>query len=193
MEVAGYSVLFFCVHVGVALKLLQLLQHFEHLPSPVSYIVSSMVKTRSFKPIVVNILREIGSKDPTDLVMDSGGTKSLASFLVGLSGEVPGAVLPLVSALLPHLSGESVTFRNGVLGVLGEVLRLLPCMEVGHTEEGAMSPQARDEMLQELINHIHDTHAFVRVKVLHILLQLCLIQVSWLIYSKIVWWRVWSR
>lgn len=112
--------------------------------------------------------------DPSDLAMDSSGTKSFASFQVMVSGQIPSLVLPAVPVLLPHLSGESTTFRNGVLGVLGELLRLLP----DSSDDGGLLPDTRDQMLLKLVDHLHDVNAFVRVKVLHILLQLCSVQVS---------------
>ena len=54
--------------------------------------------------------------------MDASGTRCLASFLVELSQRVPEAMLASISVLLPHLSGESYTMRNGVLAVVGEVV-----------------------------------------------------------------------
>ena len=130
------------------------------------------VRTQSCTAMVATIVREIGSKDPADLLMDGGGTKSLAAFLVSLSGDLAGHVMPAMTSLLPHLNGESITFRNGVLGVIGEMLRQLPCSELG-----PMTPEARDMMIQHLIGHVHDTHALVRVRSLHVLLQLADIQV----------------
>lgn len=109
--------------------------------------------------------------DPSDLAMDASGTKSFASFQVMLTGQIPSLVLPAVPVLLPHLNGESTTFRNGVLGVLGELLRLL-------SDSSVLMPDTRDQMLLKLVDHLYDINAFVRAKVLHILLQLCSVQVS---------------
>lgn len=66
--------------------------------------------------------RELGSKDPRDLALDTSGTRCFAAFLVEVAQSIPEAVLPTVSVLLPHLGGESYTMRNGVLGVLGEIV-----------------------------------------------------------------------
>ena len=160
--------------VGVAIKLIQLLQHFDHLANPIATIVSNIVKRNSFKTLVISIVQDIASKDPADLAMDASGTKTIANFLVVLSVEVPCALLPAVPVLLPHLGGESVTFRNCIFGVLGGLLRQLSKSK----EEPQMSTETRDMMLEQLSNHLHDTHAFVRVKVLHILQQLSLDEVS---------------
>ena len=156
------------------MKLIQLLQHFDHLVNPISTIVSTIVTKFSFKQIVLDMFREVGSKNPCDLAMDSSGTKSFASFLVAVSVQVPATVLPVVPVLLPHLSGESTTFRNGVIGVLGELLKL-PSDCSG---DASLLPDTRDQLLRKVLDRLHDTNAFVRVKVLHVLLQLCSVQVS---------------
>lgn len=158
---------------GVTLKLIQLLQHFEHLVIPISTIVTIAATKHSCSQMVLGMFREICSMDPSDLAMDTSGTKSFASFQVAVSGQIPALVLPAVPLLLPHLSGESTTFRNGVLEVLGELLRLL------YSGDGALSqPDPRNQMLLKVLDHLHDVNAFVRVKVLHILLELCSVQVS---------------
>lgn len=169
------------LYVGTGLKLVQLLQNFEHLVIPISNIVVGLATKYSCKQLVVDIFREICSMDPSDLAMDSSGTKSFASFQVMVSGQIPSLVLPAVPVLLPHLSGESTTFRNGVLGVLGELLRLLP-----DSSDEVLLPDTRDQMLLKLIDHLHDVNAFVRVKVLHILLQLCSVQVSYYVTTYVL-------
>lgn len=116
--------------------------------------------------------RELGSKDPRDLAIDSSGTRSFASFLVELCHLVPDCVLLSVSVLLPHLNGESYTFRNGVLGVMAEIL-----LHLHKSPLDDQSRQLRDSLFTRLEDHIHDTNAFVRVKVLQLLLQLITCQV----------------
>lgn len=116
--------------------------------------------------------RELGGKDPRDLSIDSSGTRSFASFLVELCHLVPECVLLSVSVLLPHLNGESYTFRNGVLGVMAELL-----LHLHKSPLDDQSRQLRDSLFTKLEDHIHDTNAFVRVKVLQLLLQLITAQV----------------
>ena len=117
--------------------------------------------------------REIGGKDPRDLAVDSSGTRSYAAFLVELSHLIPDSVLQCVSVLLPHLNGESYTFRNGVLGVIGELLLYLH-----GTSLDDQGRQLRDQLFSKLEEHIHDSNAFVRVKVLQLLMQLITSQVE---------------
>lgn len=157
------------------MKLIQLLQHFDHLATLISNIVVTAVIEYSCEQLALDMFREICSIDPSDLSMDSSGTKSFASFLVSVSGRTPSAVLPAVPVLLPHLSGESTAFRTGILGVLGELLKSLS----GSDAESNLVPDTRDEMLSKVIEHLHDINAFVRVKVLHVLLNLCSSQVRY--------------
>lgn len=121
----------------------------------------------------MTVTREIGRKDPHDLAMDSSGTKSYATFLVDLCHSCPSDVLSCVSVLLPHLNGESYTFRNGVLGVIGELL--------GHmTATPTLDDQGkslRDQLFERLQEHLHDTNAFVRIRVIQIFQQLVTAQV----------------
>ena len=126
--------------------------------------------------------RELGGKDPRDLAVDSSGTRSFATFLVELSHLVPDCVLLCVSVLLPHLNGESYTFRNGVLAVITEILiylhqrSLTDKLQLVNSDD--QTHQLRDSLFTKLEEHIHDTNAFVRVKVLQLLLHLVTSQVE---------------
>ena len=117
--------------------------------------------------------RELGGKDPRDLAIDSSGTRSFAAFLVELCHLTPDCVLLCVSVLLPHLNGESYTFRNGVLGVIVELL-----LHLHKTPLDDQGRQLRDSLFTKLEEHVHDTNAFVRVKVLQLMIQLVTSQVG---------------
>lgn len=193
--------------------MIQLLQHFDHLVSPLAHALAKFSTQFNCKNVTTEVVRyisllsppphphthsslpishlfslslaishhcnlppatrELGSKDPRDLAIDSSGTRSFAAFLVELSHLTPDCVLLCVSVLLPHLNGESYTFRNGVLGVMAELLLHLhqnPLDEQGR--------QLRDSLFVKLEEHVHDTNAFVRVKVLQLLMQLVTAQVK---------------
>lgn len=95
-------------------------------------------------------------------------------FLAEVGQSVPELVLPVVSVLMPHLLGESYTFRNCVLSVVGSLL--LHLSKVQGETSATNSP--RDQLLSKLMDHIHDSNAFVRVKVVSILQQLISSQVT---------------
>ncbi|XP_048728818.2 condensin complex subunit 1-like isoform X3 [Ostrea edulis] len=150
--------------LSASLKILQQLQHFEHLVSPLAELTNIITTDYSNKGVVAEIMREIGRKDPKDLVRDNTGTKSFATFLVELSEKVPGVMMSNISVVLCHLEGESYTMRNGVLGVMGEIL--LKVLSKEDLEDKLKD--TRDQFLEKLEEHIHDVNAFVRSRVLHI-------------------------
>ncbi len=122
-----------------------------------------------------NCSREMASNDPKDLTMDVSGTRCFAGFLVEVGGCVPALVLPVVSVLMPHLTGESYSFRNGVLSVLGHLL--LHLSKAG-SDTPTTTTSPRDQLLSKLLEHVYDTNAFVRVRVLQTMEHLVSSQVS---------------
>ena len=78
--------------------------------------------------------------------MDASGTRYFAAFLVEVSQRAPETMLASVSVLLPHLSGESYTMRNGVLASLGEVV----CHALSSPTCDEGSRATRDQLLDKL-------------------------------------------
>nr|KAG5706434.1 hypothetical protein BaRGS_032827 [Batillaria attramentaria] len=137
-------------------------------PVAVKKLVEVVVNNYGNKSIVGDIMREIGRMDPRDASRDTSGARAYSQFLVELAEKVPAAMLPNVSVVLTHLDGESYSLRNGVLGMMGEILiRVL-------SKEGLDQNQRinRDGFFDRLQDHIHDIHAFVRSKVLQIWLTI---------------------
>ncbi|XP_065053020.1 condensin complex subunit 1-like isoform X1 [Rhopilema esculentum] len=155
--------------LSASLKIIQLLQHFTHLVTPLAQAVETFVVEFGAKRIVADIIREIGRMDSTDLSRDVSGTRSFSQFVVELADRQASLVLPNISLLLSHLDGDSYSMRNGVLGVIGEiVVKVL-------SKEGldANLKNTREKFLDRLEEHLHDVHAFVRSKVLQIWHTLC--------------------
>ncbi|XP_066297362.1 condensin complex subunit 1-like [Branchiostoma lanceolatum] len=155
--------------LGASLKIIQLLQHFEHLASPMAQMVELFAQQFSAKSVISDIMREIGRMDPSKLVRDNSGTRSYAAFMVELAERVPALMLPNISVILCHLDGESYTMRNGVLGVMSEIV----IKELSKGDLDTKGKSARDQFLDCLEEHIHDVNAFVRSKVLTLWLHIC--------------------
>eukprot|EP00058_Branchiostoma_floridae_P028443 XP_002613934.1 hypothetical protein BRAFLDRAFT_283981 [Branchiostoma floridae] len=155
--------------LGASLKIIQLLQHFEHLASPMAQMVQMFSQQFGAKSVISDIMREIGRMDPSKLVRDNSGTRSYAAFMVELAERVPALMLPNISVILCHLDGESYTMRNGVLGVMSEIV----IRELSKGDLDAKGKNARDQFLDCLEEHIHDVNAFVRSKVLTLWLHIC--------------------
>ncbi|XP_078617056.1 condensin complex subunit 1-like isoform X2 [Branchiostoma floridae x Branchiostoma japonicum] len=155
--------------LGASLKIIQLLQHFEHLASPMAQMVQLFAQQFGAKSVISDIMREIGRMDPSKLVRDNSGTRSYAAFMVELAERVPALMLPNISVILCHLDGESYTMRNGVLGVMSEIV----IRELSKGDLDTKGKNARDQFLDCLEEHIHDVNAFVRSKVLTLWLHIC--------------------
>ncbi|KAJ8021490.1 Condensin complex subunit 1 [Holothuria leucospilota] len=155
--------------LSASVKLLLLLQHFEHLTIPLAQAIQTIVTVFGVKSIVGEIIRELGRMDQQDLARDNSGTRGYAGFISELSDLIPDAILPSISLLLIHLDGESYTMRNGVLTALGNIV----CKVLSGDGLTDKSRITRDQLLDKLEDHIHDVNAFCRSKALQIWLMLC--------------------
>ncbi|CAH2322684.1 condensin complex subunit 1 [Pelobates cultripes] len=150
--------------LSACVKVIQLLQHFDHLAPVLVHAVSLWATEYGMKPIVGEIMREIGQKCSQDLSREMSGVKALAAFLTELSERIPAIMMPSISVLLDYLDGESYVMRNAMLTVMGEmVIRVLSGDQLEEAEKNT-----RDHFLDTLQEHIHDVHTFVRSCVLQI-------------------------
>ncbi|CAB4041456.1 condensin complex subunit 1-like, partial [Paramuricea clavata] len=92
--------------LSVGVKVIQLLQHFEHMIAPMAQLVQVCAVEHGMRNIVVDILRELGRIDPKDLERDASGTRCYSDFLVELASRIPEHILPNISLLLCHLDTE---------------------------------------------------------------------------------------
>ncbi|XP_074654081.1 condensin complex subunit 1-like isoform X2 [Tubulanus polymorphus] len=154
--------------LGASLKIIQLLQHFEHLTSPLAQAVEMFVNEYGSKAIVGEIMREIGRMDARDLVRDNTATHAFSLFLTELAEKIPHVMLPNLSVLVHFLDDEPYTMRNCVLTMMGDILIITLSGE--NLDEKQKS--TRDSFLDQLEEHIHDVHAFVRAKVIQVWLRI---------------------
>uniref|UniRef100_H2ZI75 Condensin complex subunit 1 N-terminal domain-containing protein n=1 Tax=Ciona savignyi TaxID=51511 RepID=H2ZI75_CIOSA len=155
--------------LGASLKLVQMLQHFEHLALPVAEAVQLWVVTYKCKSLVSEILRELDHIPEKEFMRDGASTKTICSFILELARLLPDAVLINISLLLTRMDEESYLMRNSVLSVIGEII--MQCL----SKEGLdnQAKQARDQFLDILYDHANlDVNAFVRSRALHIWLNL---------------------
>ncbi|XP_041842693.1 condensin complex subunit 1 isoform X2 [Melanotaenia boesemani] len=150
--------------LGASVKVIQLLQHFEQLPSVFAQAVSVWSTEYGVKAIIGEVIREIGQKSSEDLAREGSGVKAFAYFLSELSALVPEFMIPNISVLITHLEGESHTMRVAVCEVLGEILVRVLCGD--SLDESGKSD--RDRFFDILQEHLHDTHSHVRARVLQV-------------------------
>ncbi|KAM9326257.1 condensin complex subunit 1 [Gastrophryne carolinensis] len=150
--------------LSVSVKVIQLLQHFEHLAPVLVQAVTLWATEYGMKALVGEIMRKVGEKSCQDLSKESSSVKTMAAFITQLSERIPATIMPNISVLLGYLDGEPYMMRNAVLTVMGEVVvRVLSGDQLGDAEKST-----RDNFLDTLQEHIHDVHTFVRSCVLQI-------------------------
>uniref|UniRef100_A0A3B3C1M4 Condensin complex subunit 1 n=1 Tax=Oryzias melastigma TaxID=30732 RepID=A0A3B3C1M4_ORYME len=150
--------------LGASVKVIQLLQHFEQLPSVFAQAVSVWSVEYGVRAIIGEVIREIGQKSSEELAREGSGVKAFSTFLSELSALVPELMIPNISVLITHLEGESNTMRVAVCEVLGEILmRVLSGDGLDDT-----SKADRDRFFDILQEHLHDTHSHVRTRVLQV-------------------------
>ncbi|XP_059114605.1 condensin complex subunit 1 isoform X1 [Peromyscus eremicus] len=150
--------------LSATVKIIQMLQHFEHLPSVLVAAVSLWATDYGMKSIVGEIVREIGQKGPQELSRDTAGAKGFAAFLTELAERVPAVLMSSMCILLDHLDGENYMMRNAVLAAMTEMI--LQVLKGDQLEETAR--ETRDQFLDILQAHGHDVNSFVRSRVLQL-------------------------
>ncbi|KAG8543015.1 hypothetical protein GDO81_025593 [Engystomops pustulosus] len=150
--------------LSVSVKVIQLLQHFEHLAPLLVHALSLWATEYGMKALVGEIMRKIGQKSCQDLSRESSAVKTLCSFITQLSEKIPAIMMPHISVLLDYLDSEPYMMRNAVLTVMGEtVIRVLSGDNLDESEKNT-----RDSFLDTIQEHIHDVNTYVRSCVLQI-------------------------
>ncbi|KAM3913353.1 condensin complex subunit 1 [Leptodactylus fuscus] len=150
--------------LSVSVKVIQLLQHFEHLAPVLVHALTLWATEYGMKSLVGEILRKIGQKSCQDLSRESSAVKTLYTFITQLSEKIPAIMMPHISVLLDYLDSEPYLMRNAVLTVMGETtIRVLSGDNLDESEKNT-----RDSFLDTLQEHIHDVNTFVRSCVLQI-------------------------
>lgn len=173
----------------ITTALVRMINGFEHMSSPCADLARILAIDMEDTRIVGDIIRELGHMETGD-TKDSAGLRNVASFLIGVSEQVPQVVLHNVSVLLPHLDGESYMIRSAVVQSLGFISARAFAKD-GNKDDGktgnaekadeepadteehrAQQARARDALLDVLQERIFDVHAYVRSAVVKAWIQL---------------------
>lgn len=132
--------------------LLHALSRHEHLPGPLADILYRVVEEYShLKPFVAEFVCEIARLPSDDLARDLTAAKSCAAFIGELSEKLPDIFRSNLALVLSQLDGDSYTMRNGIVQVIGILIRT--------------TPDAEDPLLDVLMERAHrDINAFTRSK-----------------------------
>nr|KAF6496614.1 non-SMC condensin I complex subunit D2 [Rousettus aegyptiacus] len=166
--------------LSATVKIIQMLQHFEHLAPVLVAAVSLWATDYGMKSIVGEIVREIGQKCPQELSRDSSGAKGFAAFLTELAERVPAILMSSMCILVDHLDGENYMMRNAVLAAMAEMV--LQVLNGDQLEEAARD--TRDQFLDTMQAHSHDVNSFVRSRVLQLFTRIVQQKVISLLHDK---------
>ncbi|KNC83719.1 hypothetical protein SARC_04049 [Sphaeroforma arctica JP610] len=141
----------------------------SHMPVPAVLVLQAMAKKNKHiaNNVVSEIVREMSRHDPSSMQTDTAGVKYTCEFLKELSEKMPEATFNSISSVLPHLDGESATFRSTILYMITRVQSLylsqLDKRAAEDDDAGAdKGVRARDEFLGILLERLHDVNANVR-------------------------------
>ena len=122
LQVIGALVKRYNHGLSCTLKIIQLLQHFEHVVPACVHGLVTLIELFNCGPMVVDLVREIGRVDPHDLARDTSSSRNYAAFLSELAEKIPSVFIPCISLLSVHLEEESFAMRNSVLSIFTEIV-----------------------------------------------------------------------
>ncbi|XP_048478584.1 condensin complex subunit 1 [Plutella xylostella] len=146
------------------IKLVQVLQTHEHSVSPICAGVVQLTKEFDLTTFGPQMVREIAEAlSQTEEGEGGGAARHCGAFLLELATALPQEMTAAIATLQPYLeSDESYTLRISVLGMMCSVISAALSGE--GLDDAARA--RRDDMLDDLYEHMHDLSAYVRHKVL---------------------------
>ncbi|ETO26135.1 condensin subunit SMC1, partial [Reticulomyxa filosa] len=123
---------------------------------------------------------EIGNLQGKDLSRDTKGSRTLSLFLAELGERCPQAVLAKISLVINHLDHESYSMRNGIVSLLGTLIRYVTKDQHNNDEKKndesetvarmgeEQRVKTRNDLLDLLESRMLDVSSYTRSKVLQV-------------------------
>ncbi|KAG8183631.1 hypothetical protein JTE90_005619 [Oedothorax gibbosus] len=154
--------------LGYSIKILQLVQDFEHLPIVMAEAVMHFVKENAADTLISDICRESTLLDVKTLTQNLTAAHSLSQFLVSICESCTEKVMAVIGSLLQFLEMESHVMRNCVLSIIGIILtKVLANENISKKEQ-----QTREDLLSHIEAHLWDANSFVRCRAIQVLKNL---------------------
>lgn len=151
------------------MKIIQILQHKEHLVPILAQLVEVIVKRHNQKIILNELVREIKRIEIRELSRDSSGPRAISKFLEEVAEKCSAEMLPCITELLTFLEEDSYLMRNATLTVIGHLI----VKELSKNELDAKEKNLRDQLLDKLEDHILDMTSYTRSRTLQVWHTLC--------------------
>ncbi|KRY39531.1 Condensin complex subunit 1 [Trichinella spiralis] len=155
--------------ITFAVQLIQSLAAADTNPEKIAEMVSNLANSDS-ETFLVEILKELSQVDAAALLNEGASARNYSVFLVEVANLIPDCVLRNISLLVPFLTEDSFTFRNGVLTTFSVL--------ISKKLTGEDLPESlvtlRTQFFKHLLEHIHDISGNVRSKALQLFTKLVL-------------------
>ncbi|KAM0735683.1 Condensin complex subunit 1 [Formica fusca] len=145
-------------------RIIQLVKLCDALAVPIATGIVHMATECGCKGLIKEVMNEIGQSE-----IGETENRNVSTFLENIAILQPNLIIPVLDEVIDYLSNEFYTMRNCVIGVLDIVVQKALTGEDLTDEQ----KKQRDECLNNLEDHILDSHAYVRSKVLQVWQHLC--------------------
>ena len=173
---------------GACVMIMQTLPHYEHFSSLYADLIQTTVIQLGYESILPDILREFRHTNLSSGAQPGGTTsraaangevagkdnpnlKFYAQFLIDLGDRLASHLLPYLSLIQDFLDEESYLMRNSILHIYGEII--IKVLNQETTNNDLKLKQMRNELLDTLLEHVHDTNALTRSRTLQIWRRIC--------------------
>jgi len=161
---------------GACVMIMQTLPHYEHFSSIYADLIQTCVVQLSYESILTDILREF-RHHTTNITNGSSETKEnpnlkyYSQFLIDLCDRLASNLLPYLSLVQDFLEDESHLIRNSIIYIYGEII--IKVLNQEATAKDLKLKKMRNELLDTLCEHLHDSNALVRSKTLQTWRRIC--------------------
>lgn len=143
-----------------------LLMNSDKLSPYVAELCRVMLIDHDLPMVIGNILREIGRLNGHNLARLSKASESLGMFLTELAQRLPTEIFKYISVIIPHLDGESYKMRNGIIQMIGVLIKYCSKHEEPDVEKRKSIDKEREKLLDLLEIRTKDVVSFSRSRAL---------------------------
>jgi condensin complex subunit 1 len=149
---------------GACVQIIQTLPHCEHYSALYADLIQTCVVQLSYESILPDLLREfrhtnLSNTGEVATGKENPNIKFYSQFLIDLADRLASHLVPYLSLIQDFLDEESYLMRNSILYIYGEII--IRVLDKEAMNDPKMK-QMRNELLDTLIENIHDTNGIAR-------------------------------
>lgn len=157
---------------GACVTIVQTLPHCEHYSALYADLIQTCVAQLGYESILPDLLRELRHANLSGVGGGAGATagadKFYSQFIIELADRLASHLTPYLSLIQELLDEESYLMRNAILYTYGEIIIKVLKKEAASPDADLKVKQTRNELLDILIEHIHDVNGLTRYKIIKI-------------------------